>query len=589
MEGRTAGLRGDLSTATSEKTIRFGSDVIVHLLSQLGIRYAAFNPGFTFRGLHDSLVHLDRAPAIIECCHEEISVALAHGYAKAAHEPMVACVHDIVGLQHASMAIFNAWCDRVPMLVLGGTGPRDVTRRRIWDWLHTALVEGELVRQYVKWDDEPINLNSVPESIARAYRTALSRPCGPVYVNFDLTIQEDAVPDGYRPPVLAGYDPPPPPVVSADGLDFLARRLADAQAPVIVVDRVEDPDAVARLAETLGAPVLAYGHCLGLRTDHPLNLTGGEAEVLARADFVLALEVGDLYGVLHRRSPETGASTPLAPHASVAHIGLGEFMVKGWVQDYQRLTPIDFPFVGDPDRAAVGLAAALEGRVDPSARAVRTRRASETHVVLRQAWRDEADRRRNEPGPVHPAALAAAIWEIVDGQDYCLANDSSHGWARRLWNIERRDQHLGTSGGAGSGYGMGAAAGAALAFRNTGTLVVDIQADGDLLYTPSALWTVAKYGLPLLIIMDDNRSYFNSQNHARTVAERRGRPAANWGVGTAIDAPNVDFCGMARAFGVWAEEPAETARDLPAVLRRALDVVRSGRPALVDVLTVGAV
>jgi thiamine pyrophosphate-dependent acetolactate synthase large subunit-like protein len=576
-------------TSTPEPAIRYGSDVVVRILTQLGIRYAAFNPGFTFRGIHDSMVNFGPAPAIVECCHEEIAVAFAHGFAKAAHAPMSACVHDIVGLQHASMAIFNAWCDRVPMLVLGGTGPRDTTKRRIWDWLHTALVEGELVRPYVKWDDEPHNLASVPESLARAYRTACTRPCGPVYVNFDLSLQEDAVPDGYQPSALVGYTPPPPPAVPADELERVARHLAAAHAPVIVVDRVEDPTAVAALAETLAAPVLVYGYGnrVGLSTDHPLNVTGTEEHTLARADLVLALEVSDLYGVLYERSLETGASAPRAPHARIIHIGLDDLMVKGWVQDYQRLTPIDIPLVGDADRAARELAVLLKDRVDSSLG--RAGAAAQAHAVVRQTWRDEAARRRTESGPVHPAALAAVVWDAVAGQDYCLVNDSSHGWARRLWNIADQDHHLGTSGGAGSGYGIGAAAGAALALRDSGKLIVNIQADGDLLYTPSALWTVAKYELPMLIVLDNNHSYFNSQNHARTVARQRGRPIAKWGIGTAIDAPNIDFCAMARSFGIWAEASVATARDLPAAVRSALDVVRTGRPALVDVSTIGQV
>jgi thiamine pyrophosphate-dependent acetolactate synthase large subunit-like protein len=410
-----------------------------------------------------------------------------------------------------------------------------------------------------------------------------------VYVNFDLAIQEDAVPDGYTPPPLAGYAAAPPPAVPVDELERAARLLYEARAPVIVVDRVEDPGAVAALSEALGAPVLVYGNRVGMATDHPFNLTGAEEETLAPADLVLALEVSDLYGVLYRRSPETGASAPRAAHARVIHIGLDDLMVKGWIQDYQRLTPVDVPLLGDPDRAARELAALLTDRVDASVRSRRAERAADAHAAVRQAWRAEARRWRNESGPIHPSALAAVIWEAVEGQEYCLANDSSHGWARRLWCIEHRDQHLGTSGGAGSGYGMAAAAGAALALRGSGTLVVNIQADGDLLYTPSALWTVAKYELPMLIVMDNNHSYFNSQNHARTVARHRGRPVANWGVATAIDAPEVDFCGMARAFGVWAERPVETAGDLPAAVRRALAVVRAGRPALVDAATIGQV
>ncbi|MDR7523659.1 MAG: thiamine pyrophosphate-binding protein, partial [Armatimonadota bacterium] len=139
----------------------YGSDLVVDVLRALGVEYAALNPGATFRGLHDSLVNYggNRRPQIIQCCHEEIAVAVAHGYTKAAGRPMAAIVHDVVGLQHASMAIFNAWCDRVPLLVLGGTGPMAAEQRRPWiDWIHTALVQGQAVRDYVTWDDQPASL-----------------------------------------------------------------------------------------------------------------------------------------------------------------------------------------------------------------------------------------------------------------------------------------------------------------------------------------------------------------------------------------------------------------------------------------------
>ncbi len=171
----------------------YGSDLVVDVLRALGIEYAVLNPGATFRGLHDSLVNYggNERPELIQCCHEEIAVAVAHGYAKAAGRPCAAVLHDVVGLQHASMAIFNAWCDRVPVLLLGGTGPMAVERRRPWiDWIHTALVQGTLVRDYVKWDDQPASLASIPEAIVRGYRIAVTEPQGPVYVCLDADLQE---------------------------------------------------------------------------------------------------------------------------------------------------------------------------------------------------------------------------------------------------------------------------------------------------------------------------------------------------------------------------------------------------------------
>lgn len=178
---------------TEKPRAEWGSDVVVDLLKAFEIEYVAINPGATFRGLHDSLVNYggNHAPEIILCTHEEIAVALAHGYARASGKPMGAAVHNVVGLQHASMAIYNAWADRLPVIVMGGTGPMDTANRRPWiDWVHTALVQGNLVRDFVKWDDQPASVEAVPDSFIRAYRLATTDPMGPVYICYDGDVQE---------------------------------------------------------------------------------------------------------------------------------------------------------------------------------------------------------------------------------------------------------------------------------------------------------------------------------------------------------------------------------------------------------------
>lgn len=569
----------------SDTQVRFGSDVIVALLTQLGVDYAALNPGASFRGIHDSLVHMPDAPLVTQCCHEEIAMAVAHGYAKAAGKPMVTCTHDIVGLQHASMAIFNAWCDRVPALVLGGGGPRSATRRRPWiEWIHSAFPQGQIVRDYVKWDDDPATLSDVPESLARAYRAATSRPCGPVYVNFDVSLQEDEVPDGYVVPNLAGYANGPSPVVPFAELERLAAAVGEAQRPVILVDRMESPDAAVALAEALGTPVLDRGNRVGFPSSHPLNLTGAEETVLARADFILGFEVEDLFGAIHAWQPETKMYAPVARDAKVAHIGLREYALRSWAADHQRLAALDHSLTGDADAAARDLALLVRERVAPEEVARRSSEAAKIHAAQRVSWLAQAAQRAEVTSPVDPAAIASVLWQALEGRRWCLANDWSNGWVRRLWGIDRAGQHLGGNGGGGIGYGMGAAIGAALAHRGDGTLVVDIQGDGDLLYTPSALWTLAKYELPVLVIINNNRAYLNSLNHARQIGRRRGHKEMVE-VGTSINEPDVDFGDLARAFGVWAERPVRQTSELKRSIARAIDVVGGGRPALVDVVT----
>jgi acetolactate synthase I/II/III large subunit len=572
----------------------YGSDLIVDVLRDLGIDYAALNPGATFRGLHDSLVNYggNERPGIIQCCHEEIAVAVAHGYAKAAGKPMAAIVHNVVGLQHASMAIFNAWCDRVPMLVLGGTGPMAVEKRRPWiDWIHTALVQGNQVRDYVKWDDQPASLPSVPEAIIRGHRIALTEPQGPVYLCFDAELQEMVLPEPIPVPDVTRYAPPSAVQADASALDRAASLLRAAERPVIIAQYLgRNPATVAdlvRLAERLAAPVIdlfEHGR-FNFPSTHPLDLTGAEGELLASADVVLGLDVLDLHGALARADRLTRRSEPILPEsAKVIHITLSELGHRSWVTSYQRLAPTDVPILADTAVALPALVALLSGQADSPIRRARAEQLRARHDALRRDARTACEESWNDR-PIAPSRLASEVWDVLRGEDWVLANGTLDGWARTLWEWTRPDQYLGGSGGAGLGYSAGASIGIALAHRGTGRVCVDLQPDGDLLYTPSALWTAAHHGIPLLFVICNNRSYFNDENHQALVARARNRPVENRVVGIRIEDPAVDFAGMARAFGVHGEGPVEDPALIAPAVRRALRVVKEEqRPAVVDVV-----
>src|SRR5215204_4367323 len=171
----------------------WGSDAVALMLRELDLPYVALNPGASYRGLHDSLVNLlgNRDPQMLLCLHEEHAVAIAHGYAKVTGRPMGAIVHSNVGLMHATMAMFNAWCDRTPVFVLGATGPVDAAKRRPWiDWIHTAQDQGALIRHFIKWDAQPASVPASYEALLRAKQIAETAPKGPVYVCFDTVLQE---------------------------------------------------------------------------------------------------------------------------------------------------------------------------------------------------------------------------------------------------------------------------------------------------------------------------------------------------------------------------------------------------------------
>jgi acetolactate synthase I/II/III large subunit len=586
-----------MSNSPRGSTAQYGSDVIVDLLKAAGIEYIAFNPGSSFRGLHDSIVNYggNRQPEVITCGHEEISVAIAHGYAKATGRPMAAIVHDIVGLQHASMAIFNAWCDRVPVLVLGGTGPMDLTKRRPWiDWIHTALVQGTLVRDYVKWDDQPHTLAAVPESFIRAYRTAMTAPQGPVYLCYDVDLQESPVAESITLPDLRHYAPPSPMAANLDAVQQAAAWLVSAEHPVIIADAVgrrpEAVHALVELAEALAIPVLDHGARFNMPNTHPLDCTGAEAELLPQADVVLALDVVDLFRALTRLDRQTRTLQPLVSDgAKIIHISLADFAIRSWASDYQRLHRVDLPIAADTSAALPQLVAACRDRLGPTAALPdrlkeRFARLQAKHDGLRQGWRAQAQQLAGQT-PMAPAHVAAVLGDVIKDRDWVLAHGTLQGWARRLWEWTMPRQYLGGSGGAGVGYAIGASLGVALAYKGSNRLCIDLQPDGDLLACSSALWTAAHHQIPLLMVMHNNRSLYNSEEHAAEVAHSRGRPVANKGIGTQLGNPPVDFAAVARGFGVYAEGPVEDARALRPALERALKVVaEEGRPALVDVV-----
>src|SRR4051794_8401927 len=354
----------------------FGSDVIADTLRALDIPYIALNPGASYRGLHDSLVNYlgNSAPQMLLCLHEESAVAIAHGYAKVTGKAMAAAVHSNVGLMHATMAIFNAWCDRMPVLVLGATGPVDAVKRRPWiDWIHTARDQGALVRPYVKWDDQPASPGAAREALMRAMWIAQAVPMGPVYVNFDAEMQEAKLAEPVPPIEAARFMPPVTSAPDAEGIKQAVALLRAAKSPVMLIGRTSRSEnawnARVRLAEAIGARVitdLKVG--ASFPTDHPLHLGAPsvltpDAEglaALAKADVILSLDWVDLAGTLK------AAKAP-AEGAKVISVTVDYQIHNGWSMDHQGLAPVDVLLAADPEHAVPLLIDALG---EPSKRSI---------------------------------------------------------------------------------------------------------------------------------------------------------------------------------------------------------------------------
>jgi acetolactate synthase I/II/III large subunit len=554
---------------------RYGSDAVVELLIEAGVEHVSLNPGASFRGIHDSIVHTDGAPELVLCLHEAVAVAVAQGYAKAAGRPMGVLLHDVVGLQNASMAIYNAWCDRAPMLLLGGTGPKSKANRRPWiDWIHTASVQANLVRDFVKWDDEPHDVASIPESFARGRGAACAAPAGPVYLCYDVDLQEDPLPAGAPPATAAGYPVPRDPAPAPEDVAALVAELRAAQRPAILAGYADAAfGALVELAEALGAPVVDAGVRHAFPTGHPLCATG-VAGVLDEADVVLALDVEDL------QSPLAGSG------ARLLNVGVGHLKLRGWSHDYQALLPSALHVTATADRTVAALLAAVRAEpLDQAEVAARRARIAERTAALRARERAAAAAAAAD-GCVPLERLLFELGRALEGERYVLANGTNGRLEHRLWSLNEPGGHLGWHAGGGLGYGVAATVGASIALGPE-TIAVDIQADGDLLFLPNALWTAVQRSLPVLIVVNDNRQYGNTVEHAAKIAAYRGRGAERRYVGAGLADPPVDLAALAASFGVWSAGPIADAETLAEQLQAAVAVVRGGRPALLDVLTPG--
>jgi thiamine pyrophosphate-dependent acetolactate synthase large subunit-like protein len=556
----------------------YGSDRLVDRLASLGIDHVALNPGASIRGFHDSLVNPPgRSPELILALHEEIAVAIAHGYAKAAGRPMAVGLHDTVGLLHASMAIFNAWVDRAPMVLLVGTGPLDSAARRPWlDWIHTAGEQGELVRHMTLWNEQPTSIEALMSATVRAWRAARGAPGGPALIGLDVELQEQPTepPDpaeAFRPEIpRIGPDP--------DLIDALARDLRAAERPVLVTDRPLGQAASATLvamAERIGAGLVELGGGASFPVGHPHDLSESLVDAVAAADHLTFVEVRDPAWALGEVDLATRRMAGLDRFPPSASIGLGGLMDRSWLVT-ESGGPERLEIVADAELALAALDDALSGLhrpIHPALAAI----AGRPPKPLPAATASARGLHRGHVGRVLADALA--------GTDWVLANGQFRGWARRSLRFQRTDQYLGRSGGEGLGHGPGAAIGAALALRGSGRVVLSIEGDGDLLYTPQALWTAAREGLPILMLVDANRTYGKDELHQRVLAHERGRPEERVRHGIAIDEPAIEIAAMARAFGVAAEGPIHDLAELDGALRRALERVRAGEPAVVEVRT----
>ncbi len=563
---------------------RCGSDLQTQVLKDLGIEFVAGNPGSSFEGIQESIVNYGSPPNVmpefITALHEETAVDMANGYGKAEGRPMCAMLHGTIGLQHASMAIYQAYYSGTPMLIIAGRDDGFIQA-------HTANDMAALVRSFTKWDAQPTTLAESLTALQEAYRQAITPPTAPTLVVLDMETQKAEagtlqVPK-YLPPRIDGIDP--------TNAREVAGRLLSASNPRIEVGQLRTPTGVAQsveLAELLGACVgsRATAGPMSFPQRHPLSGPG----VSTAYDFRLGLEAGPADIALmgpRVASLETGRDS--------ARIGFGGLRARGATQGApgEQPAPIKRSIPIDAEASLPALLAAVRSLATPAQQRVIAERrtkhaaANQTAYVASLAKALDSKRKGWDESPVSTARLYAELWPLIMNEDWCLASPSnfSSGHHRELWVHDKPYSYLGGQGAGGMGYGLGACGGAALAARGRNRIVINIQTDGDFNYAPGMIWSAVHHRLPMLTVMHNNRAWHQELMFLQYMAGVRGRGTDRAHIGTTLRDPFIDYAKLAQGYGMASEGPIDDPVRLAAALARGVAAVKRGEPYLIDVLT----
>jgi acetolactate synthase I/II/III large subunit len=580
-----------------------GSDFMVDVIKTLDIKYVPANCASSYRGIHESLIDYggNKQPEFLTCMHEESAVAMAHGYFKVAGKPLMTLCHGTVGLQHASMAIYNAWCDRVPVIVVGGNDLDAATRPPGTPTMHSAQDINALVRDFTKWDDQPVSLQHFAQSFVRAYKIATTPPYGPVMIALDAGLQQEPIREhGGEKLYIPRFVPTAPPQGDSGAVKEAARLLAAAQNPVIVADRAartaNGMTLLVQLAELLQAHVVDQNSRVNFPKTHYLS---SPPSAVGGADVILGLELTDFWGTVNAYTDNAmndGIGTNrsrIKPGTKLISVSSLELNTKANYQYFQRFQVVDVPIAGDAEATLPSLIEAVKAAIPNERKDAIAKRGE----AARKAYAETKERARQaaavawEASPVSTARLVMETYGAIKHLDWSLAiaEGSGFNWPLRLWPIDKHYQWIGRSGGQGVGYAAPASVGAALANRDAGRFTVGFQSDGDLMYAPGVLWTAAKHRIPLLSVMHNNRAWHREVMHVQTMANFRNRVVNCGGditpVGTGIMNPDIEYHKLAESMGWWAKGPIKDPAQLGSALKEAVKVVQTGQPALLNVWT----
>lgn len=557
---------------------RPASDLMVQVLRDLGIEFVASNPGSSFEGLQESIINYGDNPNVmpefISALHEESAVDMAHGYARSEGKPMCALIQGTIGLQHASMAIYQAFHGHVPMLVLVGNDEHNFVKA------HTGEDIAALARPYTKWDAQPETLQETLDALQEGYRQTMTPPCAPVIIVLNSEIQKEEAGDlivpEFIPPTISG--------IGAEAADLLANQLLRALNPHISVGRMRTPDGVSsaiELAELVGASVdtQATNGPMSFPQRHALCGDGDSHEF----DFILGLE-----------RPGRDASI-MGPHLRDMEGRDDMGLEFGWTQPPSvKIPPPGANDIRADAQASIPLIiAAVTKRLDEEKiRAISSR--SKAHAKANFSARVnsleeilEEKKKGWDASPVSLARLYAELWPQIKDLDWCLASPSNFSSRHHveLWDHDKPYSYLGVYPASALGYCIGASTGAALAARGRQRIVINVQGDGDINYAPGALWTAAHHRLPMLTIMHNNRAWHMELMYMTYMAGVRGRGTDRAHIGTTFRDPYIDYAKLAAGYGVKSEGPISDPEQLAGAYERGIQSVLNGEPYLIDVLT----
>lgn len=591
---------GGLREPTTQLPGRPASDYMVDVIKSMKIEYIYSNPASSFRGLHESLINYGKntMPEFLTVTHEEASVAMCHGHFKATGKPQMALMHGTVGLQHAAMAVYNAWADRVPLIMIGGNDLDASKRPPGVPTVHSAQDINALVRDFTKWDDQPVSLQHFSQSFVRAYKYAMTPPYGPVMIALDAGVQQASIKPEEKDLYTPRYVAPSPPHGDPNALREAAKLLVNAQNPVIVADRCARTQAginsLVQLAELIQCPVVSQQNRLNFPNTH--YLSAGPA-VVRNADVILGLELTDFWATVGGwvdNGDHDGhglMESRHRPDVKLIHINSVELNTKSNLQDFQRFMPVDILMPADAEASLPMLIDFVKQAITGDRKSVFEQRAAarrKAHAQARQNMKQRAALGW-DASPISIARMTAELWPHIKDLDWSMVNSSSGAapWPLQYFPMDKHHQWLGRSGAAGQGYGPPASIGAALGNKSLGRFTFSYQGDGDLMYVPGSLWTATHHNIPMLMMVHNNRGYHQEVMHVQRLSNRRNR-VANLGktmgpVGTSIENPDIDYATMAKSMGWWSAGPIKDPAELGTVLAKAVQVVRAGEPALIDV------